>query len=134
MDGCIFCSIAENTEHYHKVVWADENHVAFLSIGPVQKGHTLVIPRKHYEYAFNMPENEYQDLLSASRKVANGIQKVFGSARVMLGIEGFQIPHVHVHLIPVNKHGDAGSPTILKISDEEMSAIGKTLRDGLNAI
>lgn len=134
MDGCIFCSIAHNTDHYHKVVWSDENHVAFLTIGPVQKGHTLVVPKKHYEYAFDMPENEYQDLLMASRKVANGIREVFGSTRVMLGIEGFQIPHVHVHLVPVNKHGDAGSPKLLKLSDEEMTDIGATLREGLKHI
>jgi len=134
MNDCIFCSIAETTDHKHHVVWSDDSHVAFLTIGPVQKGHTLVIPKKHYEYAFSMPENEYVNLLSASRKVANGIQNVFQSERVMLGIEGFQVPHVHVHLIPVNKHGDAGNPTILKLSDEEMSSIGDKLKDGLQHI
>lgn len=134
MNNCIFCSIAETTDHKHHVVWSDDMHVAFLTIGPVQKGHTLVIPKKHYENVFAMPEEEYHQLLGASRKVANGIQEVFQSKRIMLGIEGFQVPHVHVHLIPVNKHGDAGSPTLLKLSDEEMSSIGDMLKSGLQHI
>lgn len=131
---CIFCTIARSEDHKHKIVWSDEKHVAFLTIGPVQRGHTLVIPRRHHEYVFDMPVDEYQELLDASRKVANGMKKTFGSTRVMLGVEGFQIPHVHVHLIPVNKHGDAGNPTILSFSPEVMEETAHELRLGLENI
>ncbi len=101
MQDCIFCKIATGEIECAKI-WEDENFLAFLDINPNTKGMSLVIPKKHFNsYAFDMPEDEYSQLLLASRQVAKLLDKTLGVQRTCLVMEGLGVNHVHIKLYPV---------------------------------
>ena len=83
-------------------IYEDSNHLAFLDIFPISKGHVLVIPKKEIDYVFDMNDREYSQLLLFAKKISLAIKKVIHCKRVSLNIVGFDVPHVHIHLIPVN--------------------------------
>ena len=95
-----------NREIEAKIVWESATHLAFLDIKPIQDGHTLVIPKKEVDYIFDMEENDYVDLMLASKEVAKLLKSKLNCARVCVIIEGYAIPHAHVHLIPTNSEDD----------------------------
>lgn len=85
-------------------VWSDDTFLAFLDINPIVKGHTLVIPKKNWgDDIFSLTSNQYQSLLDAAKTVAKKIQSTIPCERVVMWVEGFDVPHVHVHLLPVNR-------------------------------
>lgn len=83
-------------------VWEDDEFLAFLDIMPVAPGHTLVIPKKESDYFFDLDDDAYARLMLASKKVAAAVKAATGCQRVCVGVFGFEVPHVHVHLIPLN--------------------------------
>ncbi len=95
-----------NREIEAKIVWESETHLAFLDIKPIQDGHTLVIPKKEGDYIFDMEENDYIDLMLASKEVAKLLKAKLDCARVCVIVEGYAVPHAHVHLIPTNSEDD----------------------------
>jgi diadenosine tetraphosphate (Ap4A) HIT family hydrolase len=110
MEDCIFCKIVSGDSPSHKV-WEDEQYLAFLSIFPNTDGVTVVIPKKHYpSYVFELPESVFQELLSATKKVALLIDAAFEDVgRSALVFEGFGVDHVHAKLFPM--HGTANMET-----------------------
>jgi len=88
------------------IVAEDENHIAFLDIFPTAKGHVLVVPKKETDKIFDLSEQEYLDLMKFTRKVAKAQEKVFDVNRIGMAVIGLEVPHVHVHLIPINKMSD----------------------------
>jgi len=101
-DTCIFCDIAKNKIN-HFQFWSDKKNVAFLDSNPTIFGHTLVIPKNHVDYIFKLSRKDYIDLFLATKKIAEVLQKKTGCKRVGLVITGFQIPHTHIHLLPMNR-------------------------------
>lgn len=97
---CIFCKIVAGEIPCYKV-WEDDEHLAFLTIGPMQEGHTLVIPKTHDPYLFDLEDDRYQSLLVAAKKVAIKLKQVFGVPRIGVAVEGFSVDHVHIHLVPI---------------------------------
>ena len=95
----------------HKV-WEDDDHLAFLDINPRTEGHTLVIPKKAHDEIFGMPRPEYDALWSAARTVAHHLERVTGCARVVVVILGYDVPHVHIHLMPTNHLEDFPFPPV----------------------
>ena len=124
---CTFCSIVEKNDPHHEIVWQDEHHVAFLNKFPTNPAHTLVIPRAHTDYAFDLSPEAYAALMEVSRKLAIPLKTFSGEKRVALAIDGFHVPHVHVHLVPVDKTGDLCLPTH-EPSPEELRKTGDALR------
>ncbi len=100
MDNCIFCKIVAGEIPCYKV-WEDENHLAFLTIGPMREGHTLVIPKTHTPYLFEMNDEAYSALLKAAKPVAEKLKQIMNVPRVAMAVEGFSVDHVHLHLVPV---------------------------------
>ena len=80
----------------------DDNYLAFLDINPNTKGHTLVIPKKEINKLFDLDQKEYLDLMSFSYRVAKAIEKTVPCKRIGMSVIGLEVPHVHVHLIPIN--------------------------------
>ena len=80
----------------------DKNYLAFLDINPNTKGHTLVIPKKEINKLFDLDQKEYLDLMSFSYRVAKAIEKTIPCKRIGMSVIGLEVPHVHVHLIPIN--------------------------------
>lgn len=97
--NCIFCKIAKK-EIPAKVVYEDKEHIAFLDIRPYTKGHTLLIPKKHYRNFLELPENEVKELFLCSQKLGKKLKAALGSQLVFLSVMGEEVPHTHVHLIP----------------------------------
>lgn len=89
-----------------KIIWESETHLAFLDVKPIQDGHTLVIPKKCTDYIFDMNDKEYIDLMLASREVAKLLKEKLSCKRVCVIVEGYAVPHTHVHLIPTNSEED----------------------------
>ena len=105
----IFSKIVAGEIPCHKV-WEDERHLAFLDINPCVAGHTLVIPRAEHEYLFDMPQHDYAALMSAAKTVAGLLKERLGCSRVCVSVVGYEVPHVHVHLIPTMSLGDIPIP------------------------
>ncbi len=89
------------------IVAEDDKHIAFLDISPNAPGHTLVVPKQEIDYLFDMPEEDYLSLMQFARKVAKALEQVFtGAKRIGMAVVGLEVPHVHVHLIPLNEMSD----------------------------
>ncbi|HPE86871.1 MAG: HIT family protein [Bacteroidales bacterium] len=97
----IFSKIVTGEIPCHKVA-EDENYLAFLDINPLAKGHTLVIPKKETDYIFNLGINEYSGLWVFAQKVARAIDAVIPCKRVGVAVLGLEVPHAHIHLVPIN--------------------------------
>ena len=127
---CLFCKIA-NKEIPSRIITETENSIAFLDAFPVSRGHTLVIPKNHYEKVQDMTDNDNSDLFDIVHKVISKVDKLTGST--LLAIHngkdsGQEIPHVHVHLIPRESHDQAGPVHSMfknrpKLSDEELDKL-----------
>ena len=127
---CIFCKIAKK-EISSKIVTETENSIAFLDAFPLSRGHTLIIPKHHYEKVQDITVDDNTDLFETLRKVVSKVDKITGSTLLAIhnGKEsGQEIPHVHVHLIP-RKPGDLAGPVNSmfknrpKLSDDELDKL-----------
>lgn len=107
MENCIFCEIVKGEIPVARI-WEDENYLAFLSIAPINPGHTLVIPKKHTDYIFDLDDKTLGDLMIVSKPIAWALKKAFNPKMGKIGImvAGGEVPHVHVHLIPMDNEGD----------------------------
>jgi len=111
MDNCIFCKIIKR-EIPAKIVYEDDFSIAFLDIGPCTEGHTVVIPKQHFEKFTDMEEKDAGNLFASVKKVAKAVEKALNIQASNIGLNngkaaGQEVPHVHVHIIP-RKEGDKG--------------------------
>lgn len=102
MKGCLFCKFVDERSNI-KVIWEDNDFIAFLDQFPAKPGHTLLVPKKHVNYVFDLKEPMYSKLFRAASKLSKPLRKAMKTKRVVLDVEGFMIPHTHVHLIPSNE-------------------------------
>lgn len=109
MENCIFCKIAkgEIPKKPEEIVYEDAQVMAFPDIHPKAKGHTILIPKVHYRWFIDMPDDESDMLFRTAKTVAKKLKDVYGADYVRLGIVGKDVPHVHIHLIP-QKIADGG--------------------------
>ena len=113
-------------------VYEDDNFLAFLDINPLKKGHTLVIPKEETDYIFDIKSQEYEDLWSFAKLVAKGMKKVIDCERISIVVIGLEVPHAHIHLIPLDNIQDIDfSQPKLKILDEEMQKIANLIKSAI---
>lgn len=124
----IFTKIAKGEIPSYKVA-ENEDYYAFLDIAPMSKGHTLVIPRNvEDDYIFNLDEKTYQGLCSFARKVAIAIKAAVPCQRVGVAVLGMEVPHTHIHLVPLNTEADMDfRKKKLDLSPEEFSEIASAI-------
>lgn len=101
----IFARIADGEIPSYKVA-ADDKHYAFLDINPMAPGHTLVIPRREVDYLFDLEPHEYAELWEFARTVAEKIKKAVPCQRVGVAVLGMEVPHAHIHLVPLQTEAD----------------------------
>ena len=119
----IFSKIVSGTVPCHRIA-ETENYLAFLDIFPIAKGHTLVIPKKEVNYIFNLEDNLLGGLHIFAKRIGLAIEKRVQCARVGLTVVGLEIPHAHIHLIPINGVHDIDfSRPKLQFSEEEFSKL-----------
>ena len=110
----------------------DERYYAFLDINPMGKGHTLVVPKVEEDYIFRLDDETYAGLALFAKKVAAGIEKAVSCTRVGIMVIGLEVPHAHIHLIPIQKEGDMSlTKPKLKLSAEEMGEIAENIRKNI---
>ena len=96
---------------------------AFLDINPVQKGHTLVVPKKEVDYLFDLDKETYCHLMHASKIVAEMLKEKLSCARVCVVVEGYEVPHAHVKLIPTNTANDLDQSHAYKATEQELQEV-----------
>jgi histidine triad (HIT) family protein len=126
MPDCTFCKIIKG-EVDHLVYWEDDQVVAFLTKNPVNLGHTLIVPKNHTDYIFDLENKLYSYLFDVAKKLAGPVQTFSGSKRIGISVSGFQIPHVHVHIIPLNSDHDILHP-VISITEQEGASIANALK------
>ena len=108
-----------------------EHCFAFLDINPNTFGHTLCIPKKEVDYIFDLSENSYNELLNFSKTIAKAIKKAVPCKRVAISVIGLEVPHAHVHLIPINEMNDIRFTSKKKCSKEEFEKIAFKIKSFL---
>ncbi|MFZ1970640.1 MAG: HIT family protein [Candidatus Nanoarchaeia archaeon] len=127
MENCVFCKIIKGEIPAVKI-WEDEKHIAMLDINPIKPGHVLLIPKKHSEYIFDLDDKEYNLLMVKAKEIAKKLKLKLNSKRIGLAIEGFGVPHIHVHLIPIDKENDLNSKRMRPLSAEELNKMADKLK------
>lgn len=106
----------------------DENNFAFLDINPVAKGHTLVIPKCEVDYLFDLTNEQYTSLMLFAKRVAEAMKKTLPCVKVGEAVLGLEVPHAHIHLIPINKESDMNFfKEKLSLPSEEMASIAASI-------
>ena len=123
----IFTKIINGEIPCYKIA-EDENYFAFLDINPNSKGHTLCIPKKEVDRVFDLDEATYMGLMAFSRKIGQAIEAAIPCNRVGITVIGLEVPHVHVHLIPLHTMADATFQKKETLSAEEFEEIAEAIR------
>ena len=111
---------------------AENDHcLAFLDINPVQRGHVLCIPKKEVDYLFDLDEQLYGELTQFARKVALGLKKVCPCTKVGVAVLGLDVPHAHIHLVPLQSEGDLNFRHHVEMTPDEMTALAADLRNAI---
>ncbi|MEZ4801214.1 MAG: HIT family protein [Gelidibacter sp.] len=126
----IFTKIINGDIPSYKVA-ETKDFIAFLDVNPNAKGHTLCVPKKEVNKLFDLDEVTYVGLMEFSRSVAIALEKAVPCKRVGMTVIGLEVPHVHVHLIPLNSMEDARFINKVKLDKEEFEAIAKSISDRL---
>ena len=127
----IFSKIVSNEIPSYKV-YENENFLAFLDINPLKKGHTLVIPKIEVDYIFDLELKEYQELWNFAKLVANGMKRVIKCERISIVVMGLEVPHAHIHLIPLDNMQDIDfSQPKLNLSSDQMNKIASLIKSAI---
>lgn len=118
----VFTKIIDGEIPAYKVA-EDENFLAFLDVNPNAKGHTLCIPKKEINKIFDIDEDLYTGLMQFARKVAIGLEKAVPCKRIGMAVVGLEVPHAHVHLIPLQDMDDMRFERKVKLTPEEFEAL-----------
>jgi histidine triad (HIT) family protein len=106
------------------IVAEDDKYIAFLDINPLVLGHTLIVPKKEVDYIFDLEDNMLSGLTLFAKKVAVAVKKVVPCKRIGVAVIGLEVPHTHIHLVPMNTMGDINfTRTKLTPSKEELAAV-----------
>ena len=126
----IFTKIVNGEIPCYKVAETD-NFLAFLDINPNSKGHTLCIPKKEVDQLFDLDEVTYNGLMAFSKEVAIAIKKTVECKRIGMSVIGLEVPHVHVHLIPLHSMEDARFTSKVSMDSEEFAALAQAINKNL---
>ncbi|MCE2896227.1 MAG: HIT family protein [Flammeovirgaceae bacterium] len=112
------------------IVAEDNNFIAFLDINPLAEGHTLVVPKQEIDYIFELPDQDIAQLFVFAKRVAQSIERVVPCKRIGLSVIGLEVPHSHIHLVPLNAVNDINfAKPKLDFSREQYLALAKKIKD-----
>ena len=127
----IFSRIVKGEIPCYKIA-EDERFFAFHDINPVMKGHTLVIPKREDDYIFNLTDDEIAGMMVFAKKVAKAIEKAVPCKRIGVAVIGLEVPHAHIHLIPITQEGDLDfKKEHVHLSEEEFKEVQRSIVENL---
>lgn len=125
----IFSKIVSGEIPCYKIAETNE-YLAFLDVMPLKKGHVLVIPKQEIDYIFDMPQEQYSGLWIFAQKVSKAMKKVLPCKKIGIAVVGLEVPHAHIHLIPINSVADMDfSKPKISIAAEEMIEIARLIEE-----
>lgn len=128
----IFSKIIAGEIPSYKVA-ENEKFYAFLDINPLQKGHTLVIPKKETDYIFDIEDNDLAEMIVFAKKVATAIKETIPCIKIGVAVIGLEVRHAHIHLVPMQKEGDLNfSNKKMTLKAEEMEQLAKNISEKIN--
>lgn len=106
----------------------DAHHYAFLDINPLSEGHTLVVPKREVDYIFDLSDEEYAALQLFAKRVASAVEKAVNCKRIATAVIGLEVPHAHIHLVPINSEGDMDfRKAKLMVAPERMAEVAHAI-------
>lgn len=126
----IFTKIINGEIPAYKIA-EDDNYLAFLDVNPNAKGHTLCIPKQEVDKIFDMDQEHYLGLMAFSHKIAKALEKTVPCKRVGMAVIGLEVPHTHVHLIPLNEMDEMRFVNKVKLEKEDFEALARAIADNL---
>jgi histidine triad (HIT) family protein len=130
---CIFCKFVDGSAPAEKI-WENEEFLAFLDIRPINDGHTLLIPKDHFEHHYELPDDQLGRLFVAAKQISRSLNEAFRPPRVGVVIEGFGVAHLHVHLIPLYQMGELDVHRDHSTATQTLSSVAERLRVIISAI
>ena len=128
MSDSIFTKIIKGEIPCYKIA-EDDRFIAFLDVFPIKKGHTLVVPKVQIDYLFDLDDSLLSDLMIFAKKVAQKMQIAISCERIGIAVIGLEVPHAHIHLVPLDTVGDIDfSQPKLQLSAKEMTEIADSIR------
>ena len=128
----IFSRIIEGEIPCHRVAENDK-FLAFLDINPLAVGHTLVVPKKEVDYIFDIDDDDLGEMMVFSKKVAIAIERVVPCVRIGVAVLGLEVPHAHIHLIPLNSEEDINfSRGRISLTEEDLALLARKISDKFN--
>ena len=128
--SCIFCEILAERAPAH-MVWSDGDHVAFMDIRPVATGHVLLIPRTHVEWVEELTADAHARLFAAARRLAPAVARAADAPHAGYAVEGYGVPHAHLHLVPVRRAGDLDPCRQSSATHDELASAAEKVRVAL---
>ncbi|MFO7848278.1 MAG: HIT family protein [Balneolaceae bacterium] len=123
----VFTKIVQGEIPSHKVA-ENNTHIAFLDINPIAKGHTLVVPKKEVDYLFDLSDELLSETMIFAKKVAAGIDDALSPIRTGVIVEGLEVPHAHIHLVPIYSEGQTVAlGHSVNVSSDEMKQIAESI-------
>ena len=126
----IFTKIIKGEIPCYKIA-EDDNFIAFLDVNPNAKGHTLCVPKQEIDKIFELEDELYLELMKFSKKIANALEKTVPCKRIGMSVIGLEVPHAHVHLIPLNEMGEMTFKHKVSLTKEEFEALAKNIQANL---
>ena len=126
----LFTKIVNGEIPAYKII-EDDNFLAFLDVNPNAKGHTLCIPKKETNKIFDIEDQEYLGLMQFAKKVAVALEKTIPCKRIGMAVIGLEVPHAHIHLIPLNEMDEMRFQNKVKLTHEEFEALVKSIQTNL---
>lgn len=126
----IFTKIIKGEIPCHKIA-EDDNFLAFLDVNPNAKGHTLCVPKQEIDKIFDIEDELYVGLMKFSKKIAIALEKTVPCKRIGMAVIGLEVPHAHVHLIPLNQMGEMTFKHKVSLTKEEFEALAKSIQANL---
>jgi histidine triad (HIT) family protein len=127
----IFSKIATGEIPSYKIA-EDERYFAFLDINPLAKGHTLVIPKKEIDYIFDVDDDTLAGMMLFAKRVAIAIEKAVPCKRIGVAVLGLEVPHAHIHLVPLNQESDISfSKPRVKLTNEEFADLAQRIAEAM---
>lgn len=126
----IFSKIASGEIPSHKVA-ENEDFLAFLDAFPITEGHTLVIPKKEIDYIFDLDSQTFTDLFLFAKSIVPALEKSVPCLRIGVSVFGLEVPHAHIHLLPLNSMANADFGKKIKMSQQELASLAAVIRGNL---